>query len=57
MGEAIGGGGGEKDGECSAVQFPAFPFKPYPIQLEFMRAVYGAIQKGGVAIVESPTGG
>jgi hypothetical protein len=37
-------------------QFPAFPFKPYPIQLRFMNAVYRALQKGGVAIVESPTG-
>ena len=37
-------------------QFPAFPFKPYPIQLRFMNAVYRALQEGGVAIVESPTG-
>lgn len=42
-----------EDGE---LQFPAFPFKPYDIQLQFMRAVYRALQKGGVAIVESPTG-
>ncbi|KAG0566399.1 hypothetical protein M758_7G058100 [Ceratodon purpureus] len=41
------------DGE---LQFPAFPFQPYPIQQQFMSAVYRALQKGGVAIVESPTG-
>ncbi|KAL3698819.1 hypothetical protein R1sor_012895 [Riccia sorocarpa] len=38
------------------MSFPAFPFEPYPIQLQFMRAVYSGIQKGGVTIVESPTG-
>ncbi|KAL2645441.1 hypothetical protein R1flu_013028 [Riccia fluitans] len=38
------------------MEFPAFPFEPYPIQLQFMRAVYSGIQKGGVTIVESPTG-
>ncbi|KAJ7527554.1 hypothetical protein O6H91_16G060900 [Diphasiastrum complanatum] len=38
------------------LEFPAFPFKPYPIQLHFMTAVYNALQKGGVAVVESPTG-
>ncbi|XP_024543669.1 ATP-dependent DNA helicase DDX11 [Selaginella moellendorffii] len=37
-------------------EFPAFPFQPYAIQLQLMRAVYGALEKGGVAIVESPTG-
>lgn len=37
-------------------EFPAFPFTPYPIQLQFMTSVYRALQKGGVAIVESPTG-
>ncbi|KAG6545059.1 hypothetical protein Mapa_013754 [Marchantia paleacea] len=42
--------------EESAVPFPAFPFEPYPIQLQFMNAVYSGIQKGGVTIVESPTG-
>ncbi|CAM6122599.1 unnamed protein product [Calypogeia fissa] len=65
MGEEVtkGGGGGAAGGDDErieengrAVHFPAFPFQPYPIQLEFMRAVYEAIQKGGVAIVESPTG-
>eukprot|EP00249_Psilotum_nudum_P031007 c44383_g1_i1 orf=3-566(-) len=37
-------------------EFPAFPFEPYPIQVELMTAVYTALQKGGVAVVESPTG-
>ncbi|KAI5073385.1 hypothetical protein GOP47_0011398 [Adiantum capillus-veneris] len=37
-------------------EFPAFPFEPYPVQLQLMRAVYSALEKGGVAIVESPTG-
>ncbi|MCO5590825.1 hypothetical protein L7F22_044800 [Adiantum nelumboides] len=37
-------------------EFPAFPFEPYPVQLQLMRAVYAALQKGGVGIVESPTG-
>jgi len=47
------------EGEAGAmekIEFPAFPFTPYPIQLQFMTAVYRALQKGGVAIVESPTG-
>ena len=42
--------------ESADLQFSAFPFTPYPIQLQFMSAVYRALQKGGVAIVESPTG-
>ncbi|KAH9300391.1 hypothetical protein KI387_011974 [Taxus chinensis] len=37
-------------------RFPAFPFKPYPIQIDFMNALYNALDKGGVAILESPTG-
>ncbi|CAN6441709.1 unnamed protein product [Victoria cruziana] len=44
------GGGGK------GIQFPAFPFTPYSIQTEFMRALYNAIEKGGVAMLESPTG-
>lgn len=49
------------EGEAGAMgdpelQFPAFPFTPYPIQLQFMNVVYRALQKGGVCIVESPTG-
>lgn len=36
--------------------FPAFPFKPYGIQLELMSHVYSCIENGKVAITESPTG-
>jgi hypothetical protein len=34
----------------------SFPFPPYPIQLEFMKAVYEVIGHGKVGILESPTG-
>lgn len=36
--------------------FPAFPRDPYPIQVEFMRALTKALSKGGVGLFESPTG-
>ena len=36
--------------------FPAFPFPPYSIQLGFMRALYRALEQGGVGLFESPTG-
>ncbi|KAI0657701.1 DNA repair helicase [Cubamyces menziesii] len=36
--------------------FPAFPFKPYDIQLDLMRHVYASIEAGKVTITESPTG-
>ncbi|KAH9575812.1 hypothetical protein CY35_01G130700 [Sphagnum magellanicum] len=42
--------------EAAQLEFSAFPFKPYGIQTRFMTAVYRALQQGGVAIVESPTG-
>jgi hypothetical protein len=42
--------------EAAPLEFSAFPFKPYGIQTRFMTAVYRALQQGGVAIVESPTG-
>ncbi|KAG5438353.1 hypothetical protein PCANB_002841 [Pneumocystis canis] len=32
------------------------PFTPYPIQNEFMEALYSAIERGGVGIFNSPTG-
>ncbi|KAA8909788.1 helicase C-terminal domain-containing protein [Sphaerosporella brunnea] len=32
------------------------PYTPYPIQLEFMNALYDAIEDGCVGIFESPTG-
>lgn len=37
-------------------EFPAFPFEPYPIQVDFMAALYESVDKGGVAMLESPTG-
>lgn len=33
-----------------------FPFEPYSIQLQFMKALYGAIELRRVGIFESPTG-
>ncbi|KZT72447.1 DNA repair helicase [Daedalea quercina L-15889] len=36
--------------------FPAFPFKPYGIQLDFMQHLYAAIEDRKVTIIESPTG-
>lgn len=35
--------------------FP-FPFEPYDIQLRFMKELYGALENGKVAVMESPTG-
>lgn len=38
-------------------QFPAFPYDPpYPIQQDFMAAVYSRLQSGGIGLFESPTG-
>lgn len=36
--------------------FPSFPFKPYSIQLDLMKALYSAIEGRKVAVMESPTG-
>ena len=36
--------------------FPSFPFPPYPIQLGFMREMYGCMESGGIGLLESPTG-
>jgi hypothetical protein len=33
-----------------------FPFTPYPIQVEFMRSLYDALQNKRIGIFESPTG-
>uniref|UniRef100_A0A6Q2YT93 Helicase ATP-binding domain-containing protein n=1 Tax=Esox lucius TaxID=8010 RepID=A0A6Q2YT93_ESOLU len=41
--------------EADARDFP-FPYKPYPIQEQFMQALYGALEHGKVGIFESPTG-
>uniref|UniRef100_A0A8C5AEB4 DEAD/H (Asp-Glu-Ala-Asp/His) box helicase 11 n=1 Tax=Gadus morhua TaxID=8049 RepID=A0A8C5AEB4_GADMO len=36
-------------------EFP-FPYQPYPIQEQFMKALYGALEDSKVGIFESPTG-
>ncbi|QDZ21842.1 DNA repair helicase [Chloropicon primus] len=36
--------------------FPAFPFEPYDVQKDLMRAVYRTLEHGGVGVLESPTG-
>ena len=36
--------------------FPAFPFEPYPIQLDLMRGLYRTLERGGIGVFESPTG-
>ena len=33
-----------------------FPFEPYPVQKDFMRALYQTLENKGVGIFESPTG-
>ncbi|CAM8958953.1 unnamed protein product [Rhodiola kirilowii] len=38
------------------MEFPAFPYEPYSIQIDFMRALYRFLDKGGVSMLESPTG-
>ncbi|KQK07010.1 ATP-dependent DNA helicase DDX11 isoform X1 [Brachypodium distachyon] len=40
------------------LDFPAFPFTPYPIQSEFMSFLYAALSSGprALALLESPTG-
>ncbi|CAN6848367.1 unnamed protein product [Brassica oleracea] len=37
-------------------EFPAFPYEPYSIQIDFMNALYRFLDKGGVSMLESPTG-
>lgn len=37
-------------------KFPAFPYKPYSIQIDFMNSLYHSLNKGGVSMLESPTG-
>ncbi|XVE88898.1 hypothetical protein DITRI_Ditri19aG0105800 [Diplodiscus trichospermus] len=37
-------------------KFAAFPYKPYSIQIDFMNALYRSLDKGGVSMLESPTG-
>ncbi|KAL5697514.1 RNA helicase [Ranunculus cassubicifolius] len=33
-----------------------FPYEAYSIQLDFMKALYESLNKGGIAMLESPTG-
>ncbi|KAK6124986.1 hypothetical protein DH2020_041260 [Rehmannia glutinosa] len=40
----------------SDMEFPAFPYKPYPIQLDFMKFLYQSLDRGGISMLESPTG-
>ncbi|KMZ75058.1 ATP-dependent RNA helicase chl1 [Zostera marina] len=44
------------EGKWRRRDFPAFPFEPYSIQIEFMMALYDSLESGGVALLESPTG-
>ncbi|CAO2813328.1 unnamed protein product [Amaranthus hypochondriacus] len=37
-------------------KFPAFPYKPYNIQLDFMDSLYQFLDQGGISMLESPTG-
>lgn len=38
------------------MEFPAFPYEPYSIQIDFMRSLYRFLDSGGVSMLESPTG-
>ncbi|KAG8379953.1 hypothetical protein BUALT_Bualt07G0143200 [Buddleja alternifolia] len=38
------------------MEFPAFPYKPYSIQLDFMKFLYQSLDRGGISMLESPTG-
>ncbi|RVW34048.1 ATP-dependent DNA helicase DDX11 [Vitis vinifera] len=42
--------------ESEPPKFPAFPYEPYSIQIDFMKALYRSLNKGGVSMLESPTG-
>ncbi|KAG5537693.1 hypothetical protein RHGRI_024971 [Rhododendron griersonianum] len=42
--------------EQSERKFPAFPFKPYSIQVDFMSSLYQSLDRGGISMLESPTG-
>lgn len=44
------------DDDAASRRFPAFPFDPYPIQVDLMRGLYDVLQRGGLGIFESPTG-
>ncbi|KAK4395254.1 ATP-dependent DNA helicase DDX11 [Sesamum angolense] len=40
----------------SELEFPAFPYEPYSIQLDFMKFLYRSLDSGGISMLESPTG-
>ncbi|KAL6996479.1 RNA helicase [Sarracenia purpurea var. burkii] len=42
--------------EQSELKFTAFPFKPYSIQIDFMNSLYRSLDRGGISMLESPTG-
>lgn len=46
----------EMENEENEPKFPGFPYKPYSIQMDFMKALYQSLDKGGVSMLESPTG-
>ena len=45
----------EEEGKWES-KFPAFPYEPYSIQIDFMNSLYHSLNKGGVSMLESPTG-
>ncbi|PRW20458.1 putative ATP-dependent RNA helicase DDX11 [Chlorella sorokiniana] len=56
MAAPAGGGSGASGQAVGRADFPAFPYPPYDIQLDFMSALYSALEAGGVGLFESPTG-
>ncbi|KZV26091.1 hypothetical protein F511_06017, partial [Dorcoceras hygrometricum] len=38
------------------MEFQAFPYEPYSIQLDFMKFLYQSLDRGGISMLESPTG-
>lgn len=54
--ERGGGGDGLVASTSERRDFPAFPFEPYPIQLDLMRGLYRTLERGGIGVFESPTG-
>ena len=56
-----GGAGGCRGGDVASTStsrqsFPAFPYEPYPIQLDLMRGLCKVLERGGIGVFESPTG-
>jgi hypothetical protein len=45
-----------KMADKAGLDFPAFPYKPYDIQSQFMQKLYKVLEDGGVGLMESPTG-